>query len=236
MTDITKRPGSGVMSLEDMANEVADGLSQSRATAPSLGGQPLMRLLKSGMWVVGQNDETFKPSTPWLVNVLSMQHGWTCWTDYEPPKKNELVEEKMTPAFGKLGPRPDDTPAGWVYKVQRQVEMKALDGSMPQVLYKTTSLGGLRAMEDLMGKIVVRIKAEQADKKQADALGIDYTMRFFPVVTLGADSYKHQSYGQTFFPIITIIGWADPDGDVGAATPVSQPPLQGAAAAGVPVR
>lgn len=233
--DIINKPGFNVQSLDDMADMIAGGLTQSQQTAPTLsGGSPLIRLLKRGAWVVGQNDETFAPSTPWLVAVLTMQHGWSCWTNYEPGKKNDLIDEKMSPAFGPLMPQPADTPAGWKYKVQRQVEMKALDGSMPQVLYKTTSDGGLKAMVGLGQKIVARIREEKVKKLQAEAMGIDYQMRFCPILTLGADSYKHQAYGETWYPVFTVIGWADQDGGTGA--PPTGEPMSAAVQAGAVVR
>ena len=67
------------------------GLVESRTTlvAPG-GGKPLLRLLKDGNWVFGQDDATVEKGSKWAINVKTLGWGWVCWTNYEGEKNKRL--------------------------------------------------------------------------------------------------------------------------------------------------
>jgi hypothetical protein len=43
-----------------------------------------------------------------------------------------------------------------------------------------------------------------------------------PIIELGRDYYTHPSYGKTYFPVFTIVGWTEEDNLV---IPEAQPEL-----------
>ena len=56
------------------------GLSDTRAgLSVTAGGQLLMRLLRTGQFVFGQNNELVEKGSEWAVNLASLSRGWVCW-------------------------------------------------------------------------------------------------------------------------------------------------------------
>jgi len=62
------------------------------------------------------------------------------------------------------------------------------------VSYNTTSKGGLRAINGLLGHVVTQLQ-----KGEADAI--------VPVVRLLTDSYQHKRYGKIYTPEFEIVKW-----------------------------
>lgn len=225
---ITTPNAGGLAALQTLRT----GLQQVRAQIPaSVGGTPLLRLLKDGQWVAGAEDTALPAGTEVMVNPMSFQSGYSCWTNRQPGQgKNELMGEEMwgigapKPPISTLpvhhDPRTQDL-CQW--KDAMGVDMKVLDGAMQgqQVLYKTTSVGGLRAMSVLLEAIMARLD-----------LGNDFVC---PIVALGADSYNHNSYGRTYVPVLGIVGWANMQGEEesldGGSVPSYAAPVKGNEAA-----
>jgi hypothetical protein len=68
---------SGSRSLSaDMASRLRSGIAESRATTILPGGKPILRLLKSGSWVFGQNDDDVQIGSEWAINPMQIGHGW----------------------------------------------------------------------------------------------------------------------------------------------------------------
>jgi hypothetical protein len=216
---VTTPNAGGLAALQSLRT----GLQQVRATIPAtVGGTPLLRLLKDGQWVAGAEDTALPAGTEVMVNPMSFQSGYSCWTNRAPGQgKNELMGEEM---WGIGAPKP---PASTLpvhhdprtqelcqWKDAMGVDIKVLDGSMQgqQVLYKATSVGGIRALTTLLDAIMARLDS-----------GTEYVC---PVISLGADSYNHNSYGRTYVPVLEIVGWANMQGveeaDDGAPAPVDK--------------
>jgi hypothetical protein len=186
------------------------GVSQARASMPaSVGGTPYLRLLRDGSWALGQQDTQIAIGTEAIINPLSIQHGYSCWTNRGPKEgKNELLGDEMwkitqpkPPAHTlpeQIDPR---TQARCVWKDQMSFELKFLDGSEKnqQALFKSTSVGGMRLMTEVLEALENRLG--------------EGTTYVFPIVRIGVDSYQHASYGKTYVPQMEIVGWADMDGD-----------------------
>lgn len=186
------------------------GVSQARASMPaSVGGTPYLRLLRDGSWAMGQQDTQIALGTEAIINPLSIQHGYSCWTNRGPKEgKNELLGDEMwkitqpkPPAHAlpeQIDPR---TQQPCVWKDQMSFELKFLDGSEKgqQALYKQTSVGGMRLMTEVLEALENRLG--------------EGTTYVFPIVRIGVDSYQHASYGKTYVPQMEIVGWADMDGD-----------------------
>lgn len=205
-TAVTKPAAGGLAALQSLRS----GLAQVRTQIPaSVGGQPLLRLLKDGQWVMGQEDSAIANGTEAIVNPMSFQSGYSCWTNRGPAQgKNELMGEEMW-GIGAAKPMAHDMPVHHDPRTQERcawkdclsVDIKLLEGPYEgqQALYKTTSVGGVRAMTALLDAIMAKLDT-----------GSEYIC---PIIQIGSDSYNHNSYGRTYVPSLAIVGWASMEGD-----------------------
>ena len=60
------------------------GIADTRAPCMTGdGGKLLLRLLKNGTFVIGQNNEPVENGSEWAVNIACLARGWVCWGDGE---------------------------------------------------------------------------------------------------------------------------------------------------------
>lgn len=186
----------------DFAAKLVAGIADSRTTTVIAGGgKPLLRMLKDGGWVFGASNEEVQEGSHWVVNVMSLTHGYNCWVEGAGNAKNELRGEVMVSVAEHMPPRPIPVD-GYPYKEQRAFEAKCLTGADAgtEVLHKTSSVGGLREMDGLLAKIQAKLQSPG---------GIDFPC---PVIELKGSSYTHKKWGQIYNPIYEIVGWANMDG------------------------
>jgi len=198
MTDIVKR---GEQLPADYISRLMSGIAESRAQTIVAGGKPFFRMSRSGTYIFGQSNEEMQEGSRWAVNIMTMSHGWSCWVDGGPNQANALAGEVMTAMTNPLPARPD--PIGdSSYKDVRSFEMKCLDGADQgtEVIYKINSVGGIRAVAELLDAIHAQLARAPA-----------YPC---PVLTFTSDSYPHKKWGQIFVPIFTVVGWADMNGNL----------------------
>ena len=98
---------------------------------------------------------------------------------------------------------------GFKWKEQWAVSMKCITGADAgiEVVFKTTTVGGIRAITGLIDEVRDRILSGQHDGKVV------------PVVLLKKDSYPHGEYGKTWIPVLKIIDWMPLSGPASAPTP-----------------
>lgn len=183
------------------------GLGNVRASVVLPGGDPLLRLLKSGKWVYGRNNTEVEEDSLWAIHPGSLKHGWACWTDYkkEERKKNELVAEVMVPATEPLPPAnglPDTDRWNDQWQQQLSFLLACTNGedAGTQALYKTTSYGGKQATMELIDQIMRQLDVDPE--------------HIVPVVLLEVDSYNHPTWGETMNPIFDIQKWVSMDATV----------------------
>jgi hypothetical protein len=216
MNEIVKQKAPGLPA--DFASKLASGIAQSRSsTVLSGGGKPLLRLLRDGLIVHGQANVEVEPDSRWAVNVMSLAHGWSCWVDGGPGAKNKLAGEVMVSIGDPKPPQPEpiqSTP----WAEQRSFELKCIDGADngQEVLYKTTSVGGMRAVDGILAAVQSQLVNNSA-----------YPC---PVIVMTAESYPHTKYGKIYNPIFTIVDWSDMNGALLSANP-AKPVLSGPAGA-----
>jgi hypothetical protein len=192
--------GSGTQLSANLVDQLISGFEESRSLTPIAGGKPFLRLLKSGQLAFGQSDDPVQKGSEWAINPLSMMHGWVCWTNDPRAAKNELLGEVMVPMTSHKPARPEPI-SGNEFKEQRAFELKCMTGDDEgvEVLYNVNSKGGMRAVDNLIAKMIDHMKTDKT--------------HIVPVVQLGSDYYNHTKYGQTFFPTFTITGWLDIEGN-----------------------
>jgi hypothetical protein len=179
--------------------DLEKGLQNVQSTIQTSGGFSYLRLMKSGLFVYGQENIEVEEGSEWAVNPYSIQHGYVCWTDHK-NKPNEILDERMVP-FTQPPPNAAELPdMGFEWKHQIAVVLQCISGEDQgtTVLYKGTSTGLRNACKDLINSILEQL---QTDKEH-----------IVPVVTLDSDSYQHKVHGQIFYPVIEVHDWLGMDG------------------------
>lgn len=192
-------------SLPDKA-KLKQNLASLGAAKNSMMGKALLRLTKTGIWVFGQDSEPFDLGVK-LIGNPEVCTGYVAWY------KGEIEGEKMQPLSA--GPvNPDDlgpvnsgtippgknAPSGRGWEEQVSIELVTQQDVPLQMVYKTNSLGGKRALLTLASEI---------------AFGMDENpKRYYPIIELGVDSYEHKikEYGTIYTPMLNIVSWLDDTG------------------------
>lgn len=192
---------------QEFAQQLMNGIAESRAsTILSGGGTPLLRLLKRGNWVFGMENEEVQGGSRWIVNPMSLAHGYCCWVETAGNDKNKLRGEVMV-SITKPKPALPPPIEGTPYKEQRAFNLKCYDGedAGTEVTYKTNSDGGMKAFDKLILAIQQRLVADP--------------LHCCPVLVLGAESYDHPKWGETWKPIFDIVSWSDMNGELAGEPP-----------------
>lgn len=202
MNDVTKATGGALAGLAALKKNLGNVRSRIPASSPN----PYLRLLKDGQWVFGAEDKLLKTGTEVVINPMSIEHGYSCWTRYDNDpahkgKKNELLGEVMVP-LTQMPPEAAELPRHaypWVEQLAFDVVvMEGLHKGV-QVKYKVSSVGGMTAAKGLLDAIMARLDED--------------TQYVCPIVALEVDSYRHKQWGKTYTPVLSIVGWADLNGN-----------------------
>jgi len=202
MNGIAKRSTSTALS-NDLADRLLAGIEESQATTIIAGGgKDLMKLDKSdGTWTIGQSNEPMQVGSSWWINLLSLSHGFVCWSNYEGTRKNEKLGEVMCPMSEPKPPKPAPI-EGFAFGEQRSFEAVCLNGADQgaEVLFKNGSGGTMKAMKKLEDAIKGQLRSDRAFP--------------CPVIQFKSEPYKHGDYGKIQNPIFEIVDWADLDGNL----------------------
>jgi hypothetical protein len=209
--DLSKTNGGGRSLSQDLVAGLMAGIQEHRATTTVAGGKPLLRLLKAGNWVFGQQDDPVQEGSEWAINPLSIKHGWCCWSDYPGNTKNELLGEILTPISDHKPPMPDpiQTKSGtFPWKELSVFELRCMNGEDEgvEVIYKGSSIGATRAVDGLFAQLVEQLKLDSSHP--------------VAVVQLKQKDYQHSKWGQTFNPIFEVVGWATMTGEFAEEEPI----------------
>lgn len=189
------------------------GLRRASATAPRGEGGGFMRFGKDGIWSFGQENKEIDGENDFaIVNVASFKEGYVCWSNHDPStkKKNEKLGEVMQPIANPVDMDTLDD-HGWPWARQQSVQVKFCDGQYEgqQVIFNTSSQGGLEMLGNIIDAILERVDADNP--------------YCFPIIAFDHTHYIHKQYGKTYKPVWTIEGWADGNGnEEGAGAPVEE--------------
>jgi hypothetical protein len=188
-TAVAKMPASATALVSAM-EQAASAIRQAS------GDMPYLRLLTSGEWVFGGDDNDVEVDSLWACDPASFCLGFQAWGT-----KSDLLGEVMHLVTDQPILRSDLEDVGAEWKTLMACSFVCISGSDEgtQVLYKVTSKGGIKAIGKLMQELVARIKSAPKDGT------------YIPVVKLGVDHYKHASYGRTYVPMLTVEEWTDED-------------------------
>jgi hypothetical protein len=157
-------------------------------------GMAIVKMDKTGHWVVGADQTEIDKDSFWAVNPLSFVHGFIAWG------QGEVLAEKMAPIHEPLpevGPAPGGAQRGW--EDQLGMAVKCIEGADEglDARFSTTSVGGKRALISLMHAV-----ADQEDRDPENIV---------PIVELGSEYYAHKVYGRVYTPVFKVIKWVSLD-------------------------
>ena len=202
MADIVKRNGGSTLARG--RGGFLAGVQNAMAATPQGPSDPILRLSKSGKWIYGQGSEEVQRGSRWVVRTWEVQHGFSSWTDEGGDAKNVLKGEVLVPVNAPLPDQMALPDTGWPWKPLIVWPMTCLNGTDEgtEVIYKAGSYGGKKASHGLFETIMERMSM----------VGEDYDFNC-PVVQLDVNFYPHKKWGETAEPIITVVGWADDQGN-----------------------
>lgn len=223
-TNIATAAGTAVGALKNLKA----GLQNVHTSTKPKGGEPILRLGRDGLWIFGADNTEVEDGSRWAVNPLSLQHGYICWKVIPEGSKEspELLGEEMVSMFSA---KPDkaslpDYGHPWADCLSFELLCLSGDDKGEQMLYKTSSTGGLRATREFIAALMA-----QLDKDESKPV---------PVIELKSDHYKHKTYGKTYFPVFDIVDFVamDQAPEAGGAEPQqAEEPQQATRRAAAPV-
>lgn len=204
MSNIAKAGSNALAALGGLKNNLVN--VKSSIVTP--GGDYLLRLV-NGRWVYGAENVEVEEGSEWAINPLSLSHGWVAWTDYK-KRKNEVLNEVMVPAsvplpaYDSLREVKDEQGNAVEYAQQLSLQLQCLTGEDQgeQVRYKISSVGGMRAVRDVIDLIVKQLDADPDNP--------------VPVVSLNTDTYQHKVWGETHVPVFEVLDWVPLDDTIKA--------------------
>ena len=219
MNDLVKKSfaSTALTSLDDDAvAQLISGIEDSQAQTVVAGdGVDLIKLDKSdGSWSMGQSSDPVQDGAQFWINVLSMSHGYVCWSNYEGRKKNERLGEIMAPMSAPKPPKPNPID-GFPFKDQRSFEAICLIGEDAgrKVKFSNGSVGTLKAFKKLEDAVKAQLRKNR-----------NYPC---PVLEFESEKYRHGDYGWIQNPIFRIVDWADLAGNrMSEADPAAAPAPQ----------
>ena len=160
------------------------------------GNELFIKFTKTGEWVYGSGDTEIEENSTWAINPESFIQGFQAWSD-----DSELLGEEYdfitNPPVIKGDLKVMTEGRGWSKLVGFSMVCLNGEDEGTTVLFKTTSVGGVKAVSAIMQAVFKRITNEPESGA------------FVPVVDLSDDSYKHKKYGKIFTPVIDVVRWTD---------------------------
>ena len=198
--------GGNANTLPANPSDLAAGLQNVGMAINSMASQPILRLLRDGIFVFGQENIEVEAGSEWAVNPYSIEHGFACWGD------SELLGEVMVPLT--QAPPPVNTlpDHGQPWAQQISMHLKCMNGEDQgvTVIYKSTSKGFMGMAKQMCSDIINQLQKDPA--------------HIVPLVTLEHDHYKHKKYGKIYTPILEIQQWLSIDTAAPAETAEEVPP------------
>lgn len=207
-------------------------LARAQATAPIIGGTPILKLGKDGTWRYGQHDTEVQEGSEWAVNPVTMQKGYIAWATQGGTKPLGKVVRPILQGNLPLESDLPDVGAPWSENVSFQLQCMNGEDKGTMVEYASNSMGGIEAFHVLVAHLMHQIEVDPS--------------KLVPVVSLANTSYQHanRSYGLKgviFKPVFEIVEWVSGGMETAAAEPEAKrepepatPPRRGRPPANMP--
>jgi hypothetical protein len=180
----------------NLKNTVSKLEQLRKAVEPDVSDFQYLKMDKSGHWTYGADDIEPAAKSTFAFDPASYAQGFVAWDD------GELLGEKMATAEVPPVSRADLEDVGVSWNEQQAICLYGMSGDDEgvQLMYKSSSKGGKKAIGLLIDAVIARAKAGEAD--------------LCPVIQLAVDSYKHKKYGKIYVPEFSITGWTSIEAEV----------------------
>jgi hypothetical protein len=195
-----------------------EALARVQATAPVMGGTPILRLAKEGVWRYGQQMTEIEPGSLWAVNPLTFEKGWVAWkTGVNKPVgkqtrnilTGELVDPNTLPDVG----------AEWSESVS--VDFQCINGEDKGkvVSFATNSAGGVERWHELVAQLSHQFDVDP--NKLVAVVSLEHDGYFHADQSYGARHPESKKPGWIVKPVFNVVDWLALDGM--GAEPQQQP-------------
>jgi len=192
MNDIAK--SSSILTPGGIQN-LAAAHQRVRSTSGAVGGNYL-RLSKGGVWSYGADGVEVEAGSQWAIDPSSFIMGYIAWEEGDGAAKKLGEEMRLAtepPII--MADLPDVHGGSWVEQLGCGMLCLTGEDTGMKVLYNSTSKGGIRAVNDVLGSMITQLQTGSADD-------------IIPVVELDTDSYMHKRYGKIYTPVFKFLRWA----------------------------
>jgi hypothetical protein len=209
-------PGGALSTESDnaLAAEML-GAFRNLDTIQVASGLPFLGLDKGGDWKYGLDAIEPQEGSYWAMDLATAKWGFVAWVDGKPAGETmvSIAEHRANRA---------ELDAGLPWSDQVSIEMVCVSGDDigTRVIYKTSSLGG--------------VKCFMAYKDACKRTIPNEPGKPIAVVQLDKSSYMHSKYGRITNPVFRICGWASsgilkPEPNGGSAASAPEPAAAAAA-------
>ena len=186
--------------------KLAEALSGFAAAKNTLTGKALLKLTKQGIWVFGIDNEVLPSGTHLIANPASLASGYIAWwmgkiegEIMQPLSMGPVDATKLAPVNSGGVPPGKKEASGRGWESQASVDLMTQDKTPLNLIYKASSLGGMKTLLGLAGDIVVGMQ--------------EHPDHVYPVIEVSQDSYQHKEWGKVYTPLLAIVGWLDAEGN-----------------------
>jgi hypothetical protein len=190
--DMSKLPAT----IQDMLANLGTAIASINTPGEGEGGD-FLKLTGALGWTYGQDAIEVQEGSKWAINPSSMSMGFIAWASGD---ASEVLGDVMRPIRDGIPlrtelPELDDSSATWDEQVAFQLVCLTGEDATTQVLYKASTLGGIKAFKQLLIEIQTRASNRESD--------------LVPIIKLEKGSYPHKvkKYGTVTFPVFNIIEW-----------------------------
>ena len=184
-----------VVPVENLANALA---IRSQSLHVGGGDFPFLKLNQDGSWTFGADKIETQEQSRWAVNPNSFTEGFIAWG------KSEVIDERMVSMTSAapilqadLPPVPEAT-KGWQKQLGCMLVCTNGDDKGTQVLFKTSSFGGVKGVRALVDAVVTQLGTDQVN--------------IMPIVELSSENYKHKDWGKIIYsPVFDVKSWVPVD-------------------------
>lgn len=189
------------LATQDLA-KYKKALLKTQATAPVIGGLPILKLGKDGVWRYGQTDTEVQEGAEWAINPTTFQKGFIAWAKEGGTKP--LGKQMQPILLGDLPVREElpDVGADWSENIYFELTCLNGDDEGKTVQFTNSAMGAVEAFHTLVAHLIHQIETEPG--------------KLVPIITLEHSGYQHsnRSYGIKGWvvkPVFEIVEWMDND-------------------------
>ena len=184
-----------VVPVANLANALA---LRSQSLSSGGTGYPFIKLTQTGNWIYGADNVEVQEGSQWAVNPQSFAEGYIAWGIGEVINESMALMTSAQPVLQNDLPPVPTAEKGWQKQVGFMMACLNGDDKGTQVMFKSSSAGGVKGVRALIDAVIAQIAIDQTN--------------IMPVVLLEEDHYTHKDWNKTIYnPIFNVVSWMPVD-------------------------